>query len=82
VGLLLDLSREGPNLFNTMDATVLNVTDVAGVEAGDVVTFFGSDGEETILLEEVAGLAQTINYEILTDLTPRAPRIWTANGGY
>jgi alanine racemase len=66
----------------SMDVTVLNVSGVEGVEAGDVVTFFGSDGDETILLEEVAGLAQTINYEILTDLTPRAPRIWTTDGGY
>jgi len=66
----------------SMDATVVDVSDVEGVERGDVVTFFGRDGEEEILLEEVAELAQTINYEILTDLTPRAPRIWTANGGY
>jgi alanine racemase len=66
----------------SMDVTVLNVSGVEGVEAGDVVTFFGCDGEEVIPLEEVAGLAQTINYEILTDLTPRAPRIWMADGGY
>jgi len=66
----------------SMDATVLNVTGVEGVEVGEVVTFFGRDGEGEIPLEEVAALAQTINYEILTDLTPRAPRIWTADGGY
>lgn len=66
----------------SMDATVLNVTGVEGVEVGDVVTFFGKDGDGEIPLEEVAALAQTINYEILTDLTPRAPRIWTADGGY
>lgn len=66
----------------SMDATVLNITGVDGVEVGDVATFFGRDGEGEISLEEVATLAQTINYEILTDLTPRAPRIWTADGGY
>jgi alanine racemase len=66
----------------SMDATVLDVTEVEGVEVGDVVTFFGRDGEEEIPLEEVAGLARTINYEILTNLTPRLPRIWTAHGGY
>jgi alanine racemase len=65
-----------------MDATVLNVTGVEGVETGDVATFFGRDGEGEIPLEEVAGHAATINYEILTDLTPRAPRIWTVDGGY
>lgn len=66
----------------SMDMTVVNIKGVEGVEVGDVVTFFGRDGEEEILLEEVAGLARTINYEILTDLTPRVPRIWMADGGY
>lgn len=66
----------------SMDVTVLNVTGVEGIEVGDVVTFFGADGDQEIPLEEVADLAQTINYEILTDLTPRVPRIWMADGGY
>jgi alanine racemase len=65
-----------------MDVTVLNVTEVQGAEVGDVVTFFGrADGGE-ISLEEVAGHAETINYEILTGLTQRLPRIWTDDGGY
>ena len=66
----------------SMDVTVVDITGMDGVSVGDVVTFFGSDGGGEILLEEVARLADTINYEILTDLTPRAPRIWTADGGY
>jgi alanine racemase len=66
----------------SMDTTVLDITGVEGVEVGEVVTFFGRDGDGEISLEEVAALAQTINYEILTDITPRAPRIWTADGGY
>jgi alanine racemase len=47
-----------------------------------VVTFFGSGEGGGILLEEVAGHAGTINYEILTGLTQRLPRIWTDDGGY
>jgi alanine racemase len=72
----------------SMDLTVLDVTEVPGVEVGDVVTFFGIAGEgvdgavNDISLEEVAGHAQTINYEILTGLTQRLPRIWTDDGGY
>jgi alanine racemase len=66
----------------SMDVTVLNVTGVQGVEVGDVVTFFGSGEGGGILLEEVAGHAGTINYEILTGLTQRLPRIWTDDGGY
>ena len=66
----------------SMDVTVLDVTGLESVAVGDVATFFGRDGEAEIPLEEVAGLAGTINYEILTDLTPRTHRIWTAHGGY
>jgi alanine racemase len=66
----------------SMDVTVLDVTAVAEAELGDVVTFFGeADGGE-IRLEEVAAHAGTINYEILTGLTRRLPRIWTDDGGY
>lgn len=65
----------------SMDVTVLDVTAVETTELGDVVTFFGgADGGE-ILLEEVAAHAETINYEILTGLTQRLPRIWTDDGG-
>jgi alanine racemase len=66
----------------SMDATVLDVSGVEGLEVGAVATFFGRDQEVEVSLDEVAGLAQTISYEILTDLTPRLPRIWTADGGY
>ena len=65
-----------------MDATVLDVSGIPEVALGDVVTLFGRDGDEGIPLEEVAAHAQTINYEILTGLTPRLPRIWTDDGGY
>jgi alanine racemase len=66
----------------SMDVTVVDVTDVPDVAVGDVVTLFGRDGDEEIRVEEVATQAQTINYEILTGLTPRVPRIWTDDGGY
>ncbi len=66
----------------SMDVTVLDVSRVPGVQAGEVVTFFGRDGDGEIPLEEVAGHARTINYEVLTGLTRRLPRIWTDDGGY
>jgi alanine racemase len=64
----------------SMDMTVVDITDLADVEVGDVATLVGSDGTETISLEEVAELAGTINYEILTGLTQRLPRIWLDDG--
>jgi alanine racemase len=58
----------------SMDMTVVDVTGIAGVTAGDTATFIGSDGEEEILVDEVAAQAGTITYEILTGLTPRLRR--------
>ncbi len=65
----------------SMDVTVLNVSGVPDVEIGDVVTFIGRDGAEEITVEEVAAQARTINYEILTGLTQRLPRIWMDDDG-
>ena len=58
-----------------MDMTVVDVTGVPEVTAGDAATFIGADGEEEILVDEVAAQAGTISYEILTGLTPRLPRL-------
>lgn len=64
----------------SMDMTVVDITDLEGVEVGDVATLLGSDGAEVVTLEEVAELAGTINYEILTGLSPRLPRVWVDDG--
>jgi len=60
----------------SMDVTVVDISDVEGVEPGDLVTFVGRDGEEEITVDEVAGWAETIGYEILTGFTSRLPRVW------
>lgn len=60
----------------SMDMTVVDITGVGGVMVGDTATLIGTDGEETITLDEVAELAGTISYEILTGFTPRLPRVW------
>ncbi|NNF14337.1 MAG: alanine racemase [Gemmatimonadetes bacterium] len=61
----------------SMDVTVVDITGVPAVVEGDVATLIGTQGAETISLDEVAGLAGTISYEILTGLTPRLPRVWS-----
>lgn len=60
-----------------MDLTVVDVSSVPGVEPGTVVTLLGRDGDEEIALEEVAGLAGTIGYEVLTTLGRRLPRVYS-----
>ena len=59
----------------SMDTIVVNVTDLVGVEVGDVATLIGKDSEECITLDEMATLVETVSYEILTGLTSRLPRI-------
>jgi alanine racemase len=60
----------------SMDVTVVDISDVASVEPGDVVTFLGADGDGRITVEEVAEGVGTISYEILIGFTSRIPRIW------
>ena len=64
-----------------MDMTVVNISDVPGVEPGYVATLIGESGDDRITVDEVAGLAGTISYEVLTGFTPRLPRIWVDDGG-
>ncbi|MFR0950798.1 MAG: alanine racemase C-terminal domain-containing protein [Ruminococcus callidus] len=52
---------------------MLDVTD-AGLSPGDVVTMFGTDGEETITADELAALYGTIGYEIVCGISKRVPR--------
>ena len=58
-----------------MDQLLLDVTDVPEeVKPGDVVTMFGTDGEETITADELAALYGTIGYEIVCGISKRVPR--------
>jgi alanine racemase len=59
----------------SMDMAVVDITAVPNATAGDVATLIGRDGDEEITVDEVARLAGTISYEILTGLTPRLPRV-------
>ena len=65
----------------SMDMTVVDISDLPGVRVGDVATLLGEEGRETITVDEVAGLAGTISYEILVGFTRRLPRVWTGLDG-
>lgn len=58
----------------SMDAITLDVTDVPGVQVGDIATLIGRDGDEAITAEEVAAWSGTISYEVLTSIGPRVER--------
>ena len=60
----------------SMDQTVIDITDIPGVEVGDIVNFIGKQPPEEISADDVAARAQTINYEIVTTLPSRLPRMY------
>jgi alanine racemase len=60
----------------TMDMSLVDVTAVRGRAAlGDEVVIVGRQGNEEITADELAGKLGTINYEIVTGISHRVPRI-------
>lgn len=57
-----------------MNILMVDITDIPGVEIGDVVTLVGRDGDVEITADELAGHCGTINYEFLARLSPAIPR--------
>ncbi|MEX0672894.1 MAG: alanine racemase [Candidatus Paceibacterota bacterium] len=60
----------------SMDITVVDVTDIKGVKAGDEVMLIGKDGKDDITADELAGMTGTINYEIVTRINPLIKRFY------
>ncbi len=60
-----------------MDQTMIDVTDIEGVQVGDEVTLIGGDRENTITASEIAESCGTISYEILCGISKRVPRVYT-----
>jgi alanine racemase len=58
----------------SMDLTIVDVTDVEGVEVGERVTLLGVDGALSIPAEDIARTAGTISYEITCGVSQRVPR--------
>jgi alanine racemase len=59
-----------------MDLTMLDVGELSGVEIEDEVVVFGRQGNEAIAADEIAAQVNTINYEIVTSITGRVPRVY------
>jgi len=64
----------------SMDLTLVDVTEVQGVELGDDVTVIGRQGALEITAEDVASLADTISYEVTCGVGPRVPRVYGCAG--
>ena len=60
----------------TMDQTIVDVTDVAGVQCGDEAVLVGRQGDAEISVAEFSAWSDTIPWETLCSVTKRVPRIY------
>ena len=60
----------------SMDLTTLDVTDVPEVALGDVVTIYGRDGKDSIVVSDVAAEIGTVTSDLLCALGRRVPRYY------
>lgn len=60
----------------SMDWTLVDVTDIAGVKTGDKVILMGSEDDLRITAEELAEWAGTISYEITCGINKRVRRVY------
>lgn len=88
-GYQRNLSNKGYVLIHGQKANIVGricmdqfMVDVTGmdVRVGDKVTLVGEDGEEKILIDELALLAGTFNYEFVCDISKRIPRVYLKDG--
>jgi len=80
-GHLLVRGRRAPIVGAvSMDMTMIDVTDVAGVKVGDECVALGPQkgplGEDNIGVAEVAAQLGTIGWEVLTNVSRRVPRFY------
>ena len=63
-----------------MDQMMVDVTDIPQTQSGDRVTLVGTDGAETITMEQIAAAADSFNYEFVCGISRRVPRIYVSGG--
>lgn len=81
IGYVLIRGKKAPIVGRVcMDQFMVDVTHIDGVSFGDVVTLIGTDGNETITVEDLSALSGRFNYEFICDLGKRIPRVYVKNG--
>jgi len=59
-----------------MDLTMLDVGGLKDVKIEDEVVVFGQQGDGSVTADELAATLNTINYEIVTSISARVPRVY------
>lgn len=63
-----------------MDQTMIRVCGIPDVKAGDVAVLFGQQDGALLHADEVARWLDTINYEVVTAVSYRVPRVYLREG--
>ncbi len=87
-GIPLGLSNSGSVIIKghrcsilgrvTMDQTIVDVSNINGIQCGDSVILIGSEDCTDISASEFSETANTIPWESLCSITKRVPRIYSA----
>ncbi|HTD66822.1 MAG TPA: alanine racemase [Candidatus Limnocylindria bacterium] len=64
----------------TMDQTLVDVSALRDVNAGEEAVLIGKQGRDEITVTELASWCDTVPWEILTNITSRVPRVY--RGGH
>jgi alanine racemase len=76
-GQMLVHGRKAPIVGRVcMDLTMLDVGGIADVSLEDEVVVFGRQGEACLTADDIASDLETINYEIVSTIAGRVPRIY------
>jgi alanine racemase len=75
-GSVLIHGQEAPILGRVcMDQSMVDVSHIPGVRVGDEVVLIGRQGQAALTAETVAGRLGTINYEVVSEILARVPRV-------
>jgi alanine racemase len=64
-----------------MDLTMVDVTEIPGVQVEDEVVLLGRQGSEEVTAVEMAGWIESIPYEVLCSIGKRVPRVYHRSEG-
>jgi len=64
-----------------MDLTMVDVSEIPGVQVGDEVVLLGKQGSEEITAAEMAGWIESIPYEVLCSIGKRVTRVYQRSEG-
>lgn len=85
-GFARNLSNQGIMIVNgkiapvvgrvSMDWVTIDISEIAGANAGTRVTVIGSEHDISIKAEDIAAMLSTISYEVTCGISTRVPRIF------